>query len=264
MKIGFIGTGEITQAIVTGLMASDYPVEEVILSPRSKAVSARLAQAHDRVSVADSNQHVVDQAELLFLSVRPQIAGEVLRALDFRADQRIVSLIATIPDEVLRGWTRTTDPIPRVVPLPAVADRQGATLIHPADSTLAKLFGALGPVIEAGSLDEFDALTSSGAVMGLYFGLLETISDWLAARGIDRADARTFMGKVFLELGRTAERHPGEDFPALRDAHSTAGGINEQMFRVFGEQGGTQALRAALDSVADRIASARGDGSGAA
>lgn len=258
MRIGFLGTGDITKAIVTGLMASDYPLDQVILSPRSRDVSARLAADHDKVVVAQSNQDVVDQADMVVLAVRPQVAEEVLQKLTFRPDQRLVSLIATMTQEKLQEWTHTSNPIPRAVPLPAVADRQGVTVIYPADTTLRELFTSLGPVIETGDLDEFDALTTSGAVMGLYFGILETVGDWLSSHGIPAADARTFMGKVFLELGRTSERESNLDFAALRKDHSTVGGINEQMFQVFSEQGGTEALLKALDSVSTRLASARG------
>ncbi|WBU65463.1 pyrroline-5-carboxylate reductase [Paracoccus aerodenitrificans] len=258
MKIGFIGTGDITKAIVTGLMASDYPLDEVILSPRSKDVSARLAAEHDRVRVAESNQQVVDEADLVFLAIRPQIAEEVLRALTFRADQKIASLIATVTAERLQEWTRHDAPISRAVPLPAVADRQGVTAIYPEDETLQALFDRLGPVVTAKTLDEFDAYTTSGAVMGLYFGILETVADWLTAKGVPAADARVFLGKVFLELGRTAERHQDDDFPTLRKDHSTEGGINQQIFNVFSEKGGVDGLRKALDSVAERIATARG------
>ncbi|WBU58843.1 pyrroline-5-carboxylate reductase [Paracoccus albus] len=258
MKLGFIGTGDITKAIVTGLMSADYPLDEIILSPRNAQVSARLAADHPKVVVASDNQQVVDGADLVFLAVRPQVAEKVIRALKFPADKQIVSLIATVTQETLQEWTGTSQPIPRAVPLPAVSDRQGATVIYPADGKLQELFGTLGPVIEATTLDELDALTTSGAVMGLYFGLQETIVAWLAERGISDRDARTFIGKVFLELGRTAAREPEKDFITLREEHSTEGGINEQMFRTFTEQGGTEALNIALNSVAGRILSGRG------
>ncbi len=49
MKLGFIGTGVITEAIVTGLLSSDYPFDGIILSQRNTEISARLAAADDRL-----------------------------------------------------------------------------------------------------------------------------------------------------------------------------------------------------------------------
>ena len=43
MKLGFIGTGAITEAIVVGLMEAEYPLSEIVVSARGAATAARLA-----------------------------------------------------------------------------------------------------------------------------------------------------------------------------------------------------------------------------
>lgn len=257
MKIGFIGTGDITKAIVTGLMQSQYPVDAVILSPRNAQVSARLAAEHARVSVAESNQQVVDQADLVFLAILPQVAEEVIRSLRFRDDQKIASLIAMVTSDKVQEWTGTSKPIPRAVPLPAVANRQGATVLFPDDDDLRALFSELGPVVTATTPDEFDSYATASAVMGLYFDILTTGSEWLTAKGVSEADARVYLGKIFLELGRTAEQHADADFPTLRKEHSTTGGLNEQIVSVFTSEGGPAALKTAFNKVFKRITDAR-------
>jgi pyrroline-5-carboxylate reductase len=257
MKIGFIGTGDITEAIVTGLISSDFPVSEIILSERSHAKSARLAAADNRIRVTSDNQQIVDAADLVFLAVRPQVAEQVLRPLKFRDDQKIASLIATVTSEVLLDWIGTPVRLTRSIPLPAVANRRGVTAIYPADGQLESIYDALGTVVVAQSLDEFDAYAAASALMGLYFGVMETASDWLCTQGTSSPNAQSYLTKIFLELSRTADSAPETGFDTLRRDHSTPGGLNQQMFEVFAQTGGTEALTQALGSVAKRVRDAR-------
>nr|WP_321507510.1 pyrroline-5-carboxylate reductase [uncultured Celeribacter sp.] len=261
MKIGFIGTGVISDAVITGMMRAGIAVEEIIVSARSHSISAALAERYDVVRVCEDNQQIVDNSDLLFLAVLPQVAEKVLSQLQFRPDQEIASLIATVPVEQITGWGGPVARITRAVPLPPVADLRGVTVLSGPSVRLEMIFKALGGIIVTESLQEFDAYTTPGSAMGLYFGVQEIMADWIVAQGGDLGDARRFLASVFAALSQTAEIS-SESFSDLRVGHSTPGGLNEQMFRVFCEHGGKTALTGAMDSVAARIAAARQDGDG--
>lgn len=246
MRLGFIGTGNITAAMVEGLGGG------VVLSPRNAAMAAELARRFPGVTVAETNQAVVDQCGMVVLAIRPQVAEDVLRALRFRAGQKVISLVAATPVEVIRGWVGLDLPVIRAIPLPFVADRRCVTPIMPPDAEVAALFDRLGQAVECRTQDEFDLLAVGSALMGSYFGLLETAQDWLVERGLPEAAARDYMAGLFANLGRVAEGS-GKTFGALREEYSTRGGLNEQVFRVFGAEGGVTALRVALDRVLERI-----------
>ncbi|MFN3992616.1 MAG: pyrroline-5-carboxylate reductase [Tabrizicola flagellatus] len=246
MRLGFIGTGNITAAIVEGLGGG------VVLSPRGAAMAADLAARFPDVTVAESNQAVVDQCDMVVLAIRPQVAEEVVRSLRFRAGQKLLSLVAATPVEVIRGWAGLDLPVIRAIPLPFVADRRCVTPILPPDAEVAALFDRLGQAVECQSQMEFDLLAVGSALMGSYFGLLEAAEGWLVERGLPEAAARDYMAGLFANLGRVAEGS-GKPFGALREEYSTRGGLNEQVFRVFGEAGGVKALRLALDQVLERV-----------
>src|SRR4051812_6890899 len=55
MRIGFIGTGRIAEAVVTGLCTSAAPPDEVLLSPRNAAIAQRLAMRFPIVQIAANN-----------------------------------------------------------------------------------------------------------------------------------------------------------------------------------------------------------------
>lgn len=259
MKIGFIGTGVISEAVITGMMksgiAGELGVTEIVVSTRSKAISSALSERYEMVRVCEDNQQIVDQSDLLFLAVLPQVAEEVLSQLTFRADQEICSLIATVASEKIVAWGGEVARITRAVPLPPVADLAGVTVISGNSERLEAIFEALGGVIVTKSLTEFDAYTVPGSMMGTYFGFQEIVAGWIVAQGGQPDEVRGFLANVFAALSLTAEGSE-ESFEALREGHSTPGGLNEQMFRVFCDQGGREALMSAMDQVAARIGNA--------
>ncbi len=253
MKIGFIGTGDITKAIVTGLDHARYDYDEIIVSKRNAENSASLAQACARVRVEDDNQRIVDVADMLFLAVRPQVATEVLSALSFRPGQLIVSVIGMMPHEKLRQWTGPDVTIVRAMPLPFVATCDGPTAMSPHNDEVERLFNALGRAVVAETNAEMETLVVASCTMGFYYGLQEVLSDWLGDKGISTENSRAYINTIYLDLARTGVAEEDKSLEALRRDHSTPGGLNEQMHRVFGEHGGHEAMKAALDSVFARV-----------
>jgi len=257
MILGFIGTGVITEAIVRGLIKSDYPVEQIFVSTRSAAVSSALAALSPKVCVCDNNQAIADGSDILFLAVLPQDAQSVISALSVRTGTQIVSLIATVSIDNIRAWSGSDGPIFRAIPLPSVAELTGVSVIFPPSSQIEAMFNALGRAVCVTSIEEFDAYAVASAMMGLYFGLSETVTQWLCDQGNDYPDARAYMAGTFQALANTATASTGESFDTLRVRHSTPGGLNEQMFAVFDAKGGTSAVESACASVATRIKGAR-------
>jgi pyrroline-5-carboxylate reductase len=247
MTLGFIGTGTMAAAMVEGLGGGD-----ILLSPRGADVAADLALRFPGVRVASSNQAVVDGSDLVVLSIRPQVAEEVVRALRFRPSHKILSLVAATQVETLRDWVGLDLPITRAIPLPFVASRQCVTPIFPPDPEVATLFNRLGTAVTCETQAQFDLLAVASALMGSYFGLLETAQGWLIRQGLSPEASRTYLAGLFANLGGVATSN-SSDFSALRDEFSTRGGLNEQLFRVFTDQNGADALTAALDRVLARV-----------
>lgn len=249
MTYGFIGTGTITEAIIAGMMKSPLAGERIVVSPRSHAVAQSLAARHPNVTVAASNQAVADAADVLVLAVRPQVAGEVLAALTIPRSARIISLIAATSHATLAAWTgHDAGSIVRAIPLPFVAEREGVTAVFPADWQAERLFNAVGTAAVCHTQDEFDLFAVASALMGTYFGILERLSDWLTAQGMADRQARDVLAPLFASLARVAQASTSS-FADLRSAHSTRGGLNEQVFADFEAMGGSEALFKALDRV---------------
>jgi pyrroline-5-carboxylate reductase len=256
--LGIIGVGAIAEAIVTGLCEGAEAPPVIHLSPRSAARAGRLAARHPTVSVADSNQAVVAQADAVLVCVRPQDGPAVLRDLAFRAPQEVISVMAGVPMEALRSLVAPAEAVARAIPLPAVARRGGLTAIHPPHDRARAIFGPLGGVIEVGDERALDALSASTATLAAHFAYLDAISRWLSDRGIRPADATRYVAAVFGALSARLLDGGPIDYAALAEEYATRGGINEQFLAAMRRAGTYQVVSQALDDVGRRLAGGAG------
>lgn len=194
---------------------------------------------------------MVDGAEIVVLAVRPQQAEAALTALTIPTDRKVVSLIAGLSIATIRDWTGA-GAVVRAVPLPFVDRRQDATPVHPPEPWALALFDALGQALPVADVALFDVYAATSALMGSYFGLVETALAWATAQGLPEAEARAYLVRLFANLGQVLADSP--DHPSLlRRGHSTPGGMNEQVWARFAAADGPLALTRALDSVLARI-----------
>jgi pyrroline-5-carboxylate reductase len=208
------------------------------------------------VTVAASNQAVLDGSDVVMIAVRPQVANEVLSELKFQVDHHVISLMAIIPLEQVRAMVAPARTVTRAVPLPLVADRCGPTPIFPPDQTTAGIFNRIGTAIEANSADKFSAYCAATATMATYFTFAEEIAAWLTRHGVPAADARRYVGTVFQGLGNIAATTQEHSLAALAGEFATRGGINEQVVALMKERGAFGALSAGLDAVLERMKAA--------
>jgi pyrroline-5-carboxylate reductase len=245
---GFIGSGTITGHIVRGMQGSALAGWPVVLSPRGQA---QTLAGLPGVRVAAGNQQVLDAADLIVLALRPQVAEAALAGLVFDPEKPVVSLIAATALDRLAAWTGARH-ICRAIPLPFVERLTGVTPVFPPLAPALRLFGALGQALPVGDLAAFDAYATASALMGPYFGIVETAATWMQAQGIAEADATTYLRHLFGDLGQSLV-HSTTSPAALRADHSTRGGLNEQVHQVFQAAGGAAALEAGLNAVMARV-----------
>ncbi len=253
MKLGFIGTGEITSSIVTGLCSSVTMPHSIRLSPRNTAIAKKLANRFNGVSISSCNQEVLDHCDTIMIAVRPQVARDVLSELHFRPDHQVVSLVSALS---LRSVSEIVAPAARVtraVPLPSTAKRLSPTGIYPPEPAACDLFAALGTVFAVESESEFDAMCAVTATIAAYFAFIERIGSWLAQHGIPESKARDYIARMFWGLTASAVDTPERSFQSLAVNHATAGGINEQFLRYLIEHGLLTNISEALDAVLTRI-----------
>lgn len=253
MKLGFIGTGEITSSIVTGLSSSGVAAHAIWLSPRNSAIANGLARRFHGVSVASCNQDVLDHSDTIVIAVRPSAVRDVLSELCFHPHHQVISLVSALS---LRGLYELVAPavrITRAVPLPSAAKRLSPTAIYPPDPVAFELFAAVGTVFPVERENEFDAICATTATIASYFAFNETIASWLEQQGVPAWQARDYIARLFLGVTTGAVEASASSFQSLAATHATAGGINEQFLKHLVEHGLLTRVSEGLDAVLHRI-----------
>jgi len=257
ISLGFVGSGDITHAIVTGIFSQAQPRYEVWLSPRNAEISKELAARYSGVHIARDNRHVVDQAEIVFLAVRPQIAADVLGALSFAPDQCVVSLIAGYGTGQVRDSLRNAPKrIVRALPLPMVAHAASRTVLYPVETCVRDIFETIGGSLGVASEDQFDTMLALSASMGLFFATAHAQSSWASRKGVDYDDARSYLMSLCKGLADAALR---SDIPLdeLSRQYSTSGGINEQVVSLMAQADMFEKIDTVYDSIETRLAATR-------
>jgi pyrroline-5-carboxylate reductase len=253
VRLGFLGTGAITSAMVTGLNSPAPSGYEIVVSPRNSAVAAHLASHFSTVSVEICNQKVADYAETVIIAVRPQIAESVLSEIRFRPDHNIISLVSGYSVERLARLVAPATRITRAVPLPSAARRRSPTGIYPRDRDAIELFTLLGTAIAVDTERDFDALCTVTATMATYFAFADGAASWLIRNGIPPEQAREYMARIYAGLSDTTLEHPERSFQELAADHATRGGINEQVLTALTAHGTFDKFAEALDGVMRRV-----------
>lgn len=249
-RIGFVGTGALSAAIVRGLERAAAGRRPILVSPRGQAVSTALAAEFPAVTRAASNQEVVDGSDLVFLAVRPAQLAEVAEGLRFRPGQTVVSLAAGVPLSDLTAWVAPAGNVCRVMPMPPIQYGEGPILLHPDLPDVHEILAPLGQVVVAASEEELATLTLGSTVMSSFYGVQETVLGWLTGKGIARETALPFVSAMFKGFSRLAAEDVAAGRAAVPAEHETEGGLNQRVRRYLHGQDWFSELGRALDDVA--------------
>ena len=102
MKLGFIGTGNMASAIMGGIIKKQIIPAQEIIGADLFAPGRERAKEQFGIQVTDSNKEVVDKAEVIVLSVKPQFYEDVIN--EIKGDIKESQIIITIAPGKTLAW----------------------------------------------------------------------------------------------------------------------------------------------------------------
>ncbi len=257
--LAFIGAGNMANSLIQGLLADGAKPGQFRVADPVEAQRNKL-EAQGVPTFTDNNAAVQD-ADVIVLAVKPQVAGEVMRALTaLRPEQLLVSIAAGIDLRSLTAWTNSAQAIVRCMPnTPALlgagmsglfandncsdAQRQAAQdVLSAAGKTLW--------VLEEQALDAVTAVSGSGPAY--FFLLMEAMIEAGTALGLDEATAIELTLQTAYGAARMAQESDAS--PAvLRQNVTSPGGTTAAALEVMQAAGFSTTVKHALDA-ADRRA----------
>lgn len=236
LKIGFVGGGNMAEAIFSGLIACGAVAPgQLRVADVSGARLAYLAERYGVETLKNTGDNAALAAlaqgcELLFVAVKPQYAGGVLQALGpvLSENQLAISIVGGLTLAQIEEWIHT--PVLRVMPNTPMMTREGVAGISAGsrcgEAHLAlgmELFGLLGRAfaLPEALIDPLTGISGCGPAYAYLF--IEALADGGVKMGLPRdlayqLAAQTLLGsaKMVLETGI----HPA----ALKDSVCSPGG----------------------------------------
>ena len=253
MKLGFIGTGKITLSVVTGICTSNISFQKIIVSPRNRNIAQKLKKRFRKVSIAKTNQQVVDKCNWVFLAVTPKVGSKILPKLKFRSNQKIISFISTIDLIELKKIVKKKTKIVRAIPLPPISLGKGPVPIFPPDKQVKFFFDKIGTTVEIRSERLSKNFWATSGMMAPFYEILKVLSDWLVTKGIKRNEAQKYITSLFVALSEDSVINSKKNLKHLVSESQTPGGLNEQGVRELRKFGFYKSLEKSLNIILKRL-----------
>lgn len=191
--IGVIGCGNQGTALINGFSHAGHDVIA------SDCDTEKLASVD--VETTTNNQHIADQADVLFIAVKPGTVQTVLESLDVSKDDVVVSVAAALPIKQIRCWTDAQ--VVRVMPNLAAEVGEMAAAYTCAEnvseavrSDVADLLDEVGSAIEIEE-DQLNAVTGlSGSGPAFVFAFIKALRNAGIDAGIPEEPARTLAAQT--------------------------------------------------------------------
>ena len=259
-QIGFIGGGNMAQAIITGLLNSGRSSSDILVSDPNP--SCRNALGAMGVSCSEQSGPVIAQADLIVLAVKPQIMDTVLAELSpsIQATQIIISIAAGITiGSIRQQLDNAPNAIVRVMPNTPALIGQGISALAsdlPLDGTTKnatqEIFNACGKALWVGSEDMMDAVTAvSGSGPAYFFLMIENLINTGVRLGLAPEVARELVVQTAKgAAGMVEVSNVGPD--ELRQRVTSPGGTTEAALGVFDDGDFADLVDRALVAARDR------------
>jgi pyrroline-5-carboxylate reductase len=244
-KIGIIGTGNMGESLISGLIYARSSVPKNIICSDVRKDKLKSVQDAYGVVTTTSNIDVVKASEIVIYAIKPQIMASILRETAVHLDMSkvIISIAAGVPLAAIESCLNKDLRLIRVMPNIAASVKEGAAAIAPGkhaskgDLKLAKaIFDSVGKsiIIEEEFMDAITGLSGNGPAY--IFLIVDALADAGVKMGLSREDAlllsaQSVLGaaKLLLETGE----HPGR----LKDKVTSPGGTAIAALHTI-EQGG--------------------------
>lgn len=260
-KIAFIGTGNMAEAIIGGLLRKGFRAGQIRGTTHSPD-TARAAAERLGIQVDTDNDAAAEWADVLVLAVKPQKLATVcdnLRATVGKAPPLVISVAAGVTSDTIEKWLNASLAVVRCMPNTPSLLGQGVSGLYAnarvsADGrALAEnILSAVGLVHWVGQEDDLHLITAyCGSAPAYFYRFTESLMRSAEHHGMAPDTARRLITEVALGAARMMTE-TGDDPASLRARVSSPGGTTERALMTFDEQQLDRVIEQAASACIDR------------
>lgn len=224
-KVGFIGVGNMGGAIFKALLRARVVLPENCWATNRSPGRLTKISGEFPIHVANTNEELVENVDVVFVCVKPQDLLEVLEPLStlVPASSVVVSIAAGIGIKEIKKVLHNNPQVVRVMPNTPVeigravvgyAMGEGATVSEALIMELLRPLGLLVPVTEGDMLEGLTVSCASGT--GFVYELMLYWQEWIEGYGFDPETAKKMVVQTFLGAALQAEGSNGQSLENLQ------------------------------------------------
>ncbi|MCB0368007.1 MAG: pyrroline-5-carboxylate reductase [Bdellovibrionales bacterium] len=257
--IGFIGCGNMAQAVIKGLINNKIiPAQKIFASNRSQGKLLKLKETY-QIQACNTNEELIEQSEVVILAMKPQ---DLLAAIEpvssiFNDKQIVISLAAGVTVATLKKHLHQCRLIRLIPNTPTLIAKGLVGYITEGDSSgyldtlVEDLFSTLSKVIklkDETQLEAFMVACSSGT--GFVYELMMYWKDWLQEHDFDEDLAKDLTLETFLGAALLAEANSNTSIEELQNRVVSKKGVTSAGLESIRDQEVERALRVAFEKSA--------------
>lgn len=258
MKLTFLGSGNIARAIIGGLIANGTDPGDITAADPMQPALTEVAKLG--VSTTTDNRQAVESADVILLSVKPNIIKDLGREIaPYVGTRLVISVAAGITSTSLAAWLGEQVPIIRCMPNTPALYQQGITGLYAGNGvdgaqreTAENILSAVGSCIWVSEEAEMNAVTAvSGSGPAYFFYVMEAMQNAAVDLGLSEDIARKLVLGTALGAAQMAAADP-ETPDILRRRVTSPGGTTEAALNVLIENDIEGAFAQAIASANQR------------
>ncbi|MGZ3742244.1 MAG: pyrroline-5-carboxylate reductase family protein [Pseudobdellovibrionaceae bacterium] len=259
-KIGFLGAGNMTQAIIKGMLESGVTTSSQILA--SNRTPGKLQKLTDlyKIQSIDTNESLVENSDIVILAVKPQ---DLLTAIEpiassFHDDQIVISLAAGISMQTLEKYLPNARLVRMMPNTPSIIGRGViGYLLNEIDEALEAVVedmcSPLGYTLKVEDEDQFEALMiSCSSGTGFVLEMMMYWQDWIVEHGFDEETAKRMTLETFMGASMLASQSIEVPFEELQARVTSKKGVTAAGLQSMRELEIERALRISFEKAAMR------------
>lgn len=253
-RVAFVGSGAMAEAMIQGLLNKGIAQACNIVASGPRDDRGRDLAQRFGVSATTDNSHAVHGANIVVLSVKPQVLPVIFHSLKGKvaSDALVLSIVAGARiDSIVTGLAHVS--VVRSMPNTPAQIGEGITVWMPAPSVSPAqrdqarlLLGALGQEVEADSEDQLDMATAlSGTGPAYVFLFMEALVDAGVHLGFSRRVAEQLVVQT-VKGSVDFYRHSPNHLSRLRNQVTSPGGTTAEALYYLEKAGFRTAISRAV------------------
>lgn len=230
-RISFIGAGNMTKAIIGGLVNDGYPSDLIMASNRGAEKLTSLKAAYS-INTTQNNQDAVQFAEILVLAVKPQMMESVCNELIIVSSTIVVSIAAGLTVSRLESFLNNHQKIVRVMPNTPSSIGEGMSGIYASDAVnkeelalVNSLMQSVGKtVIVKDESDINTVIAAAGSSPAYFFLIAQAMQQAAMDMGLSKQQARELVQQAMLGSAKLMQKEQSLELSELRNQVTSKGG----------------------------------------